>query len=476
MNIVVLNGSPKGDMSVTMQSIEYLKLEFPGENIEIINIAEKLNAIEKDPAFFNDILVKIDRSDGVLWAFPLYHLLVHSNYKRFIELLFERGAKKTLEGKYCASFSTSIHFSDNTAHNYIEGIACDLGMRFADSFSAEMNDLTIPGERKRLTAFFRNFLHTIGTKAPTAQRFAPLRPNKTIYTSSLPAGGIATGKKITVVTDVYNPESNIGRMIDAFRGRFAVKPALAVLSDCNIKGGCLGCCHCGPDSICAYDKGDDFREFYEENILRSDIVIIAGEMKDRYFSHQIKRMFDRSFYKTHIPVLAGKQMGYLVSGPLSQEFNFRTMMEFYPDMEEANLFGIVSDESGNSGEIDAQIAGMSENAVRFAESGYIRPSTFLGVGGRKVFRDSIYGRMRLVFHADYRYYKKHRMFDFPQKQLGTRLTNFFLYPILRIKQAKEAFQKMMKTGMILSHQKVLKKFRRTQTAELSQVQAGVEKA
>ena len=42
----------------------------------------------------------------------------HSNYKRFIELIFERHQEQVFAGKYTASLSTSIHFYDHTTHNY----------------------------------------------------------------------------------------------------------------------------------------------------------------------------------------------------------------------------------------------------------------------------------------------------------------------------------------------------------------------
>jgi multimeric flavodoxin WrbA len=459
MNIVVLNGSPKGDLSVTMQSIEFLKFKFPGENIEIINIAEKMNRIEKDEKFFNEIMAKIGGSDGVLWAFPLYHMLVHSNYKRFIELVIERGAGNFFAERYAAGFSTSIHFSDNTAMNYIEGIAGDLGMNFCESFCAEMHDLMKPWERDRLVLFFDSFLYMIKKRISMPRRFAQLKPVTTKYSPGEIPQKLTTGKRITVITDVYDPASNIGKMIDRFRGQFDIPPALGILSDTHIKGACLGCCRCGPDNVCAYEGTDDFRKFWETYVIDSDIVIIAGEMKDRYFSHRIKQMFDRSFYLTHQPVFFNKQMGYIVSGPLSQDFNFRTIMEMYPDTEQGNLCGIVSDESGDSAIIDKQISTMAANAVRYAEAGYIRPSTFLGVGGRKVFRDEMFGNLKLVFQKDYLYYKKHGWFDFPHKKKGARILNVLLWPLLKIKNVRRVFLSKMKGGIVAPSQKTVRELK-----------------
>src|SRR5664279_5729189 len=141
MKIVVLNGSPKGDVSVTMQYVNFLAKKYPQHEFQTVNISQRIKAIEKFPKELEQIIADVRAADGVIWAFPLYILLVHAHYKRFIELIFERGAQAAFAGKYAASLSTSIHFFDHTAHNYIHAICDDLGMRFVESFSPDMVDL-----------------------------------------------------------------------------------------------------------------------------------------------------------------------------------------------------------------------------------------------------------------------------------------------------------------------------------------------
>jgi len=85
MKITVLNGSPKGKTSVTMQYVHFVQKAFPQHELNIINIAQRIRKIEKDEQTFQDIIEQIRSSDGVLWAFPLYILHVHAHYKRFIE-------------------------------------------------------------------------------------------------------------------------------------------------------------------------------------------------------------------------------------------------------------------------------------------------------------------------------------------------------------------------------------------------------
>jgi len=141
MKIIVLNGSPKGKLSATMQYINYIEKVFPHHELKIFDISQKLRTIEKDEKVFQEIIDEVGSSDGVLWAFPLYYCLVHSNYKRFIELIFERNVTDVFRDKYTAAISTSIHFYDHTAHNYINAICDDLNMKYVDFFSAETRDM-----------------------------------------------------------------------------------------------------------------------------------------------------------------------------------------------------------------------------------------------------------------------------------------------------------------------------------------------
>ena len=96
MKITVLNGSPKGDMSVTLQSVHFIRKTFPAHEFQICNISSKIRIIESNKDGFLKVVEGIGSSDAVLWAFPLYFFLVPAQYKRFVELVFERGAPRGL--------------------------------------------------------------------------------------------------------------------------------------------------------------------------------------------------------------------------------------------------------------------------------------------------------------------------------------------------------------------------------------------
>lgn len=86
----------------------------------------------------------------------------------------------------------------------------------------------------------------------------------------------------------------------------------------------------------------------------------------------------------------------------------------------------------------------------------MKPATFLGIGGTKIFPDDIFGRLRFPFQADHKFYRKNRVYDFPQKDYKARITNSVLTLLTKIpSMRKEIYTRRMKTEMIRPLQKVL---------------------
>jgi hypothetical protein len=98
---------------------------------------------------------------------------------------------------------------------------------------------------------------------------------------------------------------------------------------------------------------------------------------------------------------------------------------------------------------------MAEKLVRLAQRGYVRPVTFRGVGGMKVFRDEVWGNLRFVFQADHRHYRKHGFYDFPQYQHKTRLFNHLMILLTKIPAVKRRFQKKITEEMLKPLKSVL---------------------
>jgi multimeric flavodoxin WrbA len=341
----------------------------------------------------------------------------------------------------------------------MNAICDDLDMKYAGSFSADMSDLLKEEERDNLILFAEHFIKAIEKNIPTAKNFKPVTYGELNYNPGDVGSKVDIGsKKVVIVTDSEDGQPNLGRMIERFTKSFSNEVEVINLHDVDIKGGCLGCIQCGYDNTCSYGNKDGYMEFYNTKIKTADVLVLAGTIKDRYLSSRWKMFFDRSFFNGHAPTWTGKQVGLIISGPLSQIPNLRQILEAWVQMEQASLVDFVTDEYEDSAQIDALLQSLAERVVTFADENYIKPETFLGVGGRKIFRDDIWGRLRFPFQADHKYYGKHGIYDFPQKDRKARITNTILILLTKIpKMRKEIYSKRMKAEMIKPLQKVVEK-------------------
>jgi len=66
MTIVVLNGSPKGGESITLQYVYFIKKSFPQHVFKTINVAQKIKKLEKDSDAFQQIIAEVETADGII--------------------------------------------------------------------------------------------------------------------------------------------------------------------------------------------------------------------------------------------------------------------------------------------------------------------------------------------------------------------------------------------------------------------------
>ncbi|MEI7825872.1 MAG: hypothetical protein WCI01_11280 [Chlorobiaceae bacterium] len=74
----------------------------------------------------------------------------------------------------------------------------------------------------------------------------------------------------------------------------------------------------------------------------------------------------------------------------------------------------------------------------------------------KVFRDDIYGRLRPIFAADHRAFRRMGVYKtFPPAELNTALLNTFVAPFVNLPSIRKKFDKMIKKQMVEPHKKVV---------------------
>jgi hypothetical protein len=330
-------------------------------------------------------------------------------------------------------------------------------MKYTGSFSASMYDLLKKEQRKQLFLFAKYFLLSIREKAPTPRNYSPLVDHLYEYRPTPVKGHLSPrGKKLLIVTDARPEQRNLNGMIARLQNSFFGYTEVVNLHDLDIKGGCLGCLQCAYNNVCVYEGNDGFVDFFNQKVRPADILVFAGAIKDRYLSSRWKCFFDRTFFNTHIPSMTGKQIGFLISGPLGQLADLRQFMEAYVELQQGNFAGIVSDEYENSDEIDGLISLLADRLIRYSVQEFKKPKSYLEVGVKKILRDEIWESMRFPFQSDHQYFEKEGLYDFPERNFRDKVKTNFMVMITKIPFIrKEIYTKQMKPGTINPLEKIV---------------------
>ncbi len=449
MNILVINGSPKGKHSVTLQTSNYLQILFPEQAFEVLHVGQTIRALEKD---FSPAVAAIEKADVLLFSYPVYTFIAPSQLHRFLELL--KGANLDLSGKFASQISTSKHFYDMTAHRYIQDLCGDLGLRYIRGLSADMDDLTTKKGQKQAIDFFR-FLCWSVENGLWEDGPAPLpAPNHKPVTVPEEMGGEKDGD-VVIVADLQENDTQLERMIARFRAVFPRETRLVNIREYPFRGGCLGCFNCAVSGKCIYTDG--FDEYLRNEIQTAQAIVYAFSISDHSMGARFKMYDDRQFCNGHRTVTIGMPIGYLISGNLSNEPNLQTIIQARAQVGSNYLSGIATDETDTDKAIDQ----LSQKLAYALDSGYLPPQDFYGIGGMKVFRDLIW-LMQGMMKADHKFYKAHGQYDFPQKQWPRMLAMYGVGALLSNKKLQKKMGGKMTEGMLMPYNKVLEKARKEQ--------------
>ena len=440
MNILVINGSPKGNYSISLQTMLYLQKIYPMHDFEILNVGQQIKAIEKD---FTKVNLLIDQSDLIIFSYPVYTFIAPSQLHRFIELLKEQDID--LSKKFVTQFTTSKHFYDVTAHRYIQDNCLDLKMKYIKGLSSDMDDLLTEKGQNDVKKFFEFVCWSMDNNL-----YEPIFPKYSYRPVSVDVPKSIDKKEgnVVIITDCDENDIQLQSMIDRFQSNLPIDSRIINLNDVRIDGGCLGCFNCAVDGKCVYK--DRFDDYLRTEIQTAQAIIYAFTIKDHSMGSLFKKFDDRNFCNGHRTVTMGMPLGYLISGNYHNEFNLQLIVEARSDVGSNYLAGVATDEINPNEEIDTLISKL----VYALENQYVLPQTFYGVGGMKIFRDLIYV-MQGMMKADHKFYKEHGIYDFPQKKIGTRLAMYLVGFLLSNKKLKAKLGNKMNEGMIASHKKLL---------------------
>ena len=447
MHILVVNGSPKGEYSITLQTVRYLEILHPEHTFEVQHAGQRIRILEQD---FSVMKQSLEKADLILFSYPVYTFIVPYQLQRFIELVKASGVN--LQGKAASQISTSKHFYDITAHRYIQENCADFGLNYIRGLSADMEDLTTQKGQQEAEKFFQYVCWSMEHhhyEPVFIQKVQPVPVPVTV--PEIPAGD--RSGDVVIVTDCTPENTQLQNMIDRFRAVMPRKTRIVNITDYPFQGGCLGCFNCAISGKCIYKDG--FDDYLRNEIQTAQSIVYAFTVKDHSMGARFKLYDDRNFCNGHRTVTIRMPVGYLVSGSYSNEPNLQTIIEARAQVGSNFMAGIATDETDPDKEID-RLAANLEYAL---QNSYVPPQNFYGIGGMKVFRDLIW-LMQGMMRADHKFYKEHGQYDFPQKKWPDMLKMYLVGELLANPKLKAKAGSKMNEGMIAPYKKVLEKARK----------------
>jgi multimeric flavodoxin WrbA len=447
MHILVLNGSPKGSYSITLQTVLYLEKSFPSHTFGVLNVGSKIKALEKD---FSSAREALEKAELLLFSYPVYTFIAPCQLHRFFELVKASGMD--ISGKFATQITTSKHFYDVTAHRYVRDNCQDLGLKYIHGLSADMDDLLTKKGQQEAKDFFEYVLWSVeGDRYLPFPEAAPA-PRHMAVTVPRSESGDKKGD-VVIVTDCEDHNTQLQNMISRFRAVLPRKTRVVNLREYPFKGGCLGCFNCAVSGKCIYKDG--FDEYLRKEIQNGEAIVYAFSIKDHSMGALFKMYDDRQFCNGHRTVTMGMPMGYLISGDYSREFNLQMIIEGRSQVGSNFLAGVATDEQDPDTAIDA----MAASLAYALEKGYVPPQNFYGVGGMKIFRDLIW-QMQGMMRADHKFYKAHGQYDFPQKHWPRMLAMYAVGAMIGNPKIKAKMGNAMNEGMVAPYKKVLEEAKR----------------
>lgn len=435
MNVLVINGSPRTDNSLTLQTVLFLQKKFCDDKFTFLNLATHLNALEID---FDECAKMIYDADLLLFSYPVYFGSVTSHLYRFIELL--KANRLFLGAKFFTQITSSQKYMDFTAHAFIQQNCQDLKMKCIKGFSSFSDSILKEEGQKQALEFF-NFVkysvqNGIYESSVTLQKnycgvkvFVPYK-----QVDRLPG-------KICLLTDCSSTDIQLRSMIDRFRSQSQYSVEVYNLNEQDIKGGCKGCLKCTKNSRCVYKDG--FLELYK-NLSISNAVVLAFTIKNHSIPYQIKKYIDRQFVFGFRNLTRGLPAAFLVAGPLDDEPYLKIWLTSHADSQGLNLMGIATDQRTPDFEIDTIVKKMTYSI----QNRYQESRNFFQTAGEKIYRDYIFLN-KGFFPADHKYFKKNKIYDFADrhlfKSIKTSLKSFFVHlPLLKKKLLPRLSENILK--------------------------------
>ena len=445
MKILVINGSPKGNNSITLQTLLFLEKLFIEHQFTFLNVGQKIKHYEKN---FDEIKEELENTDIIIFAYPVYTFLVPYQLYRFIELLKENNVN--IKNKFATQVSTSKHFYDITAHKFVEENCLDLGLKYIKGLSADMEDLIEKKGQDDAINFFNYLIFCAENNLNIKENANNKKIEKIVYKRKTEDNGANNKEKdILILTNCSDKDESLRNMIEDFKSIFPYKTREINIRDYKFHGGCLGCFGCAITGKCVYKDG--FDDFLRKDIQTADAIIYAFSIENHYTYSSFKLYEDRQFCNGHRMVTEGMPVGYIISGDYDKEYNLQTLVEARCEVGGNFLTHVANDCNRDAYDELLKLSSIMKYAI---DNKCTRPKNFYGVGGMKIFRDLIYV-MQGLMKEDHKYYKKHNVYDFPQKQRMKMLQIKLVGALISIPSMQSKMKNKMNEYILMPYKKII---------------------
>ena len=445
MKILVINGSPKGNNSITLQTLLFLEKLFIEHQCTFLNVGQKIKHYEKN---FDEIKEELENTDIIIFSYPVYTFLVPYQLYRFIELLKENNVN--IKNKFATQVSTSKHFYDITAHKFVEENCLDLGLKYIKGLSADMEDLIEKKGQDDAINFFNYLIFCAENNLNIKENANNKEIEKIVYKRKTEDNGANNKEKdILILTNCSDKDESLRNMIEDFKSIFPYKTREINIRDYKFHGGCLGCFGCAITGKCVYKDG--FDDFLRKDIQTADAIIYAFSIENHYTHSSFKLYEDRQFCNGHRMVTEGMPVGYIISGDYDKEYNLQTLVEARCEVGGNFLTHVANDCNRDAYDELLKLSSIMKYAI---DNKCTRPKNFYGVGGMKIFRDLIYV-MQGLMKEDHKYYKKHNVYDFPQKQRMKMLQIKLVGALISIPSMQSKMKNKMNEYILMPYKKII---------------------
>ncbi len=362
MIVAVLNASPHGEYSATLQHVRFLATRSPGDEVRVLHVGSEVETYCQPGEAWQRLLDTIAQSHLLLVCFPVYLAMAPAQLVRLLESLRAEGGD-CLRGKPVALLCTGEGFGIPLALRSLRGALETRGCLPVGEWAGEPDGFLRPEGQGRLLAFWQE-LHW-AVERGMGQAATGGEPSGYVYSPTGSARlGIpdqvskTTGRSTVLVTDCEREHASLRSMINTFKLLYPLTIREVSISSFYGARGCIGCNRCAHSRRCIH--ADGFEDLIENHLKPADALAFAAPVAGRLIGSAWKVIFDRLLMTGRWEATRGKPAGWLLSGALSREGALCDWLQAVGGAQGLALVGMASDEAAE----DLQV---TDNLLQLAE-------------------------------------------------------------------------------------------------------------